>query len=430
VTTTVSVTQDHPRSYYAATRNDTTTYAPLTGSTRVDVCVIGGGFTGVAAALTLAERGLDVVLLEQHRIGWGASGRNGGQLIGGMSGESRLRKFHGPAAERVIHDIAWRGHAIIVERIERYGIDCDLRYGYLDVAIKPRHMRAFAGQQRALARLRFGNDVELIPRERIGEFIASNAYIGGLLNRRNGHLHPLNLCLGEARAAASLGVRIHEGTEVTEIVHGVRPRVRTACGDVDAETVLIAGDSYHRLERDRLGGLVFPAGSFIIATEPLDEDEVRRLDPHGLAFCDPNHVLDYFRFSADRRLLFGGRCNYSGREPRSIQATLVPRMLRVFPQLAGKRIDFEWGGRIGIVIKRVPLIGRTADNVYYSIGYSGHGVNFSHVAAEIAADAMAGQLERFDVFARFPHQRFPFGDRLGRELVALGMLYYRLLDLL
>jgi glycine/D-amino acid oxidase-like deaminating enzyme len=175
---------------------------------------------------------------------------------------------------------------------------------------------------------------------------------------------------------------------------------------------------------------VFPAGSFIIATEPLDEDEVRRLDPHGLAFCDPNHVLDYFRFSADRRLLFGGRCNYSGREPRSIQATLVPRMLRVFPQLAGKRIDFEWGGRIGIVIKRVPLIGRTADNVYYSIGYSGHGVNFSHVAAEIVADAMAGQLERFDVFARFPHQRFPFGDRLGRELVALGMLYYRLLDLL
>lgn len=392
--------------------------------------MIGGGFTGVAAALTLAERGMDVVLLERHRVGWGASGRNGGQLIGGMSGESRLRKFHGPAGERVIDDICWRGHSIIVERIARYGIDCDLRYGYLDVAIKPRHMRAFAEQARGLERLGFGEDVQLIPRERIGDFLPSKAYIGGLLNRRNGHLHPLNLCLGEARAAASLGVRIHEGTEVTGILHGARPRVRTVRGDVDARTVLIAGDSYHRLERNKLAGLVFPAGSFIIATEPLAAEEVRRLDPQGLAFCDPNHVLDYFRFSADRRMLFGGRCNYSGREPRSIQEIIAPRMLRVLPQLAGKRIDFEWGGRIGIVIKRVPLIGRTADNVYYSIGYSGHGVNFSHVAAEIVADAMAGQLERFDVFAKVPHYRLPLGDRLGRELVALGMLYYRLLDLL
>jgi glycine/D-amino acid oxidase-like deaminating enzyme len=394
------------------------------------VCVIGGGFTGVAAALTLADRGIDVMVLEQHRGGWGASGRNGGQLIGGMSGESRLREFHGPRAERLIDEIAWRGHAIIAERIARYAIDCDLRYGYMDVAIKPRHMRAFAEQQRALEHMGFGDDVRLIPREQIGDFLASAAYIGGLLNRRNGHLHPLNLCLGEARAAASLGVRIREGTQVTGIVHGARPRVCTTRGEVAADLVLIAGDSYHRLEQGALGGLVFPAGSFIVATEPLGEDEVRRIDPHGLAFCDPNHVLDYFRFSADRRMLFGGRCNYSGREPSSIRASIVPRMLRVLPQLAGKRIDYEWGGRIGIVIKRVPLLGRTANNVYHSVGYSGHGVNFSHVAAEIVADAMAGQLERFDLFAKITHHRFPFGDRLGRELVALGMLYYRMLDLL
>jgi glycine/D-amino acid oxidase-like deaminating enzyme len=422
--------QDHPRSYYAATRNDHTTHPTLESAVRADVCVIGGGFTGVAAALTLAERGMDVVLLEQHRVGWGASGRNGGQLIGGMSGELRLRRFHGASAERLIDDIAWRGHAIIEQRIARYTIDCDLRYGYMDVAIKPRHMHAFAEQERALERMGFGDDVQMIPRERIGDYLASEAYIGGLLNRRNGHLHPLNLCLGEARAASSLGVRIYEGTVVTQILHGVRPRVRTLRGDVDAGIVLIAGDAYHSLERSKLGGLVFRAGSFIVATEPLAEDEVRKIDPYGLAFCDPNHVLDYFRFSPDRRMLFGGRCNYSGRDPRSISAIIVPRMLRVLPQLTGKRIDFEWGGRIGIVINRVPLIGRTADNVYYSVGYSGHGVNFSHVAAEIVADAIAGQLERFDVFARVPHRQFPFGDRLGRELVALGMLYYRLRDLL
>jgi glycine/D-amino acid oxidase-like deaminating enzyme len=421
---------DHPRSYYAATRNDVTSYPALAGSTRADVCVIGGGFTGVSAALTLAERGMDVVLLEQHRIGWGASGRNGGQLIAGMSGEARVRRFHGLRAERMIDDIAWRGHAIVEQRIERYGIDCDLRYGYMDVAIKPRHMRALEEQERALRRLELGDHVQLVPRGNIRDFIASDAYIGGLLNRRNGHLHPLNLCAGEARAAAALGARLHERTEAIQIVHGPRPRVRTARGDVDAACVLIAGDSYHRLERPALSGLVFAAGSYIVATERLSADEVRTLDPHGLAFCDPNHVLDYFRFSRDGRLLFGGRCNYSGREPQSIRASIVPRMLRVYPQLAGKRVDFEWGGRIGIVINRVPLIGRTADNVYHSVGYSGHGVNFSHVAAEIVADAMAGQLARFDVFARIPHRKLPFGDRIGREIVALGMLYYRLLDLL
>jgi glycine/D-amino acid oxidase-like deaminating enzyme len=421
---------DYPRSYYAATRNDRTTYPALEAATRADVCVIGGGFTGVAAALTLAERGMDVVLLEQHRIGWGASGRNGGQLIAGMSGESRLRQFHGLGGERLIDELAWRGHAIIEQRIARYAIDCDLRYGYLDVAIKPRHMHAFAEAERALRRLGFGDDLQLITRERIGDYIGSKAYLGGLLNRRNGHLHPLNLCLGEARAATTLGVRIHEQTRVTAIVHGPRPRVRTLSGDVDAGIVILAGDSYHRLEQPTLSGLVFSAGSFIVATEPLSEEEARRLDPQGLAFCDPNHVLDYFRFSPDRRLLFGGRCNYSGREPRSIQASIVPRMLKVFPQLAGKRIDYEWGGSIGIVINRVPLIGRTASNVYYSVGYSGHGVNFSHVAAEVVADAIAGQVERFDVFSKVPHRRLPFGDRIGRELVALGMLYYRMLDLL
>ncbi len=421
---------EHTASYYAATANDHTRHPALAGSVRADVCIVGAGFTGVAAALTLAGRGMDVVLLEQHRVGWGASGRNGGQLIGGMSGEPRLRAHHGPGAERMLFDIGWRGHAIIEERIARHAIDCDFCRGYMDVAIKPRHMLDFAVSERALRAHGFDDELRLLERAELRDWLGSEAYIGGLLNMRNGHLHPLNLCLGEARAAAALGARIFEQTEVTGIVHGARPRVRAAGGEVDADMVLIAGNAYHRLEPRRLGGLVFPAGSYIIATEPLGEDEARTLNPRNLAFCDPNHVLDYFRLSADRRLLFGGRCNYSGREPRSIRASIEPRMLRIFPQLAGKRIDYAWGGRIGIVLNRVPLLGRSAPNVWHSIGYSGHGVNFSHVAAEIIADAIAGQMERFDLFAKVPHRRFPFGQRLGGSLVALGMLYYRLKDLL
>jgi gamma-glutamylputrescine oxidase len=421
---------EHTSSYYAATANHHTRHPALVGSLRADVCIVGGGFTGVAAALTLTEQGMDVVLLEQHRIGWGASGRNGGQLIGGLSGEPRLLAHHGPSVASTLYDIAWRGNTIVEERIDRYGIECDFKRGYMDVAIKPRHMRDFAAQERTLRTHGFSDELRLLDRTELRDYLGSDAYIGGLLNRRNGHLHPLNLCLGEARAAAARGARIFEQTEVTQIVHGSRPRVRTAQGDVDAGMVLIAGNAYHHLEPRTLGGLVFPAGSFIIATEPLAEAEARALNPQDVAFCDPNNVLDYFRLSADRRLLFGGRCNYSGREPASIRASIKPRMLRIFPQLAGKRIDYEWAGRIGIVVNRVPLIGRTAVNVFHSIGYSGHGVNFSHVAAEIVADAMAGQMARFDLFARVPHTRFPFGQRLGNHLVALGMLYYRLKDLL
>ena len=421
---------EHCWSYYAATRNDHSEYPSLEGSIETDVCVIGGGFTGVATALGLAERGYQVVLLEQHRIGWGASGRNGGQMIGGISGEGTLLRHHRPQQAELIWDIGWRGNQIIAERVGTYDIDCDLRYGYIDVALKPRHMRDFTDYYEQLQGHGHGSDAELLDRDALREILDTEAYIGGLINRRSGHLHPLNLCLGEARAAVSLGVRLFEQSEVTAIVHGAKPLVRTTLGEVKAETVILAGNAYHRLEQQHLSGLLFPAGSFIIATEPLGEAEAQRLNPQNLAVCDPNHVLDYFRLSADRRLLFGGRCNYSGRVPRSIQGNIRPRMLKIFPQLADKRIDYEWGGNIGIVINRAPLLGRIGDNVFYAQGYSGHGVNFSHVAAEILTDAIQGQLERFDIFTQIPHRRFPFGQKFGNQIIALGMLYYRIKDLL
>ena len=422
--------EPHCASYYAATRNDHELYSILEGDAQADVCVIGAGFTGISTALTLAERGYRVIVLEQHRIGWGASGRNGGQMIGGMCGGAKLNRFWGERHADALFELGYRGHDIIAGRVEKYGIDCDLKYGYMDVALKRRHLDQQRAWFDALCEKGMEEQLRLVSREELPAVLGTDYYLGGLINNRNGHLHPLNLVLGEARAASGQGVTIHEGTEVTGIEHGARPVVVTNSGRVTADFVVLAGNAYQQLERGSLSGQVFPAGSFIIGTEPLSEDEVAEINPLDLAVCDQNEVLDYFRLSADRRMLFGGRCNYSGREPRSIEASMLPRMRRIFPQLANKRIDFAWGGKIGIVPNRVPLLGRIGDNVFYSLGYSGHGVNMTHACGEILAEAVAGTFEKMDIFARVPHRKIPFGQKFGGQLIAMGMLYYRLRDML
>ena len=421
----------YPDSYYAATRNCDVVYPSLQGELEVDVCICGGGFTGIATALSLAERGYSVAVLEQHRIGWGASGRNGGQFIGGFSGDGEMLRQLGPGAADLLWDIGWRGNTLIAARVAKYGIDCDLKYGYMDVALKPRHMRQFESYHDELLRRGFADSVRMVSREEMPSVIGSEAYIGGLINTRSGHLHPLNLCLGEARAAAGQGVHIFERSEALGIREtGSRVVVSTGSGQVNAGAVVLAGNAYQQLEARKLRGQVFPAGSYIIATEPLGAAEAAELNPLDMAFCDPNHVLDYFRLSADRRMLFGGRCNYSGREPRSIRASIEPRMQRIFPQLRGKRVEYQWGGNIGIVLNRVPLLGRLGDKLYYALGYSGHGVNMTHASGEILAEAIAGDTRKLELFERVRHPRIPFGKALGSQVLALGMLYYRLLDLL
>ena len=422
--------QEHCASYYAATAAAHTDYPVLQGAESADICVVGGGFTGVSTALNLAEKGYSVTLVEANRIGWGASGRNGGQLIGGISGESKLAKRYGDGVAETLWDMHWRGNDIIHERVARYDISCDLKSGYIEVALKARQMRELDEDYESLQRRDFPYEHRLLSREDTEQTVGTTAYVGSMINMRNGHLHPLNLCIGEARAASSLGVKIFEQSPVTGIHHGARPRVRTDKGHIDSNTVVLAGNAYHALEHRHLSGLTFPAGSYIMATEPLSEDMIQSINPLDLAVCDLNNVVDYFRMSADGRLLFGGRCNYSGREPRSIRASLMPRMLKIYPQLKDARIDYEWGGKIGIVLNRVPLMGRIGKNVFYSQGYSGHGLNATHVAAELLADAISGTMERFDLFAQVRHFRIPLGQWFGNQAIALGMLYYRMKDLL
>jgi gamma-glutamylputrescine oxidase len=422
--------QEHARSYYAATANEKTDYPVLEGSQPADVCVVGGGFTGVASALTLAERGYSVALLEANRIGWGASGRNGGQLINGISGLSRIAKKHGRGITDLLWDMRWRGNTIIRERVARYGIDCDLKDGYVEVARKPRQVADIRESAEERSERNFPYRYEVWDRDKTAEMLGTDTFFGAFACFRDGHLHPLNLCIGEARAAHRLGVRIFEQSPVTGIEHGTRPTVRTATGSVRADAVLLAGNAHSRLEPEHLSNLIFPAGSYMIATEPLPAAVARSINPLDVAVCDLNYVVDYFRLSADRRLLFGGTCNYSGREPSSIEAYIRPRLLRIYRQLENVRVEYEWGGKIGIVLNRVPTVGRIRGNVYYCQGYSGHGVNGTHLMGEVMADAITGTMERFDLFATIKHIRLPGSRWVGNQIVALGMLYYKLKDLL
>jgi gamma-glutamylputrescine oxidase len=423
----------HAPSYYAASTNRALDFTPLQGEQKADVCIIGGGFSGLNSAIELAERGFSVVLLEAHRIGWGASGRNGGQLIRGVGHD--VEQFQPALGEEGVDNLKRMGFEavdIVRQRIERYAIDCDLTWGYCDLATKQRHIDGFEAEHADLKRLGYPHPLRLLSQHDMHEVIGSNRYRGGLVDMGSGHLHPLNLALGEAAAAQSLGVRLFEDSTVTGIDYGPRIRVHTAQGSIHADCLILACNAYLRDLNPALAGKVLPAGSYIIATEPLSETQRRELLPQNMAVCDQRVALDYFRLSADGRLLFGGACHYSGRDPKDIAAYMRPKMLKVFPQLRGARIDYQWGGMIGIGANRLPQIGRLPDqpNVYYAQAYAGHGLNATHLAGRLLAEAISAQAEgRFDLFARVPHRTFPGGQRLRSPLLALGMLWYRLKDL-
>lgn len=424
-------TREHTGSYYAATAHSDSRYPTLEDDISTDIVVVGAGFTGINTALELAERGREVVLLEANRIGWGASGRNGGQVIGGIGHDpERFERHIGSDGIRRIYRLGIEARDIIRERIEKYAIDCDLKWGYCDVALKPRHMRQFAAWKAHEAQLGNPHSYRLLDREELKAYVGSERYLGGLYTSANGHLHPLNLCLGEARAAASLGTRIFEQSRAVELVRGERPRLYTEHGSVTANRVLLCGNAYLGKLLPQLASRILPSVSAMIATEPLSEGTARALIPGDVAVCDPRTALDYFRLAADRRMLFGGLSNYSGLEPRDLIGTMRRKMLRVFPALEDTRIDHGWSGRIGIGLNRMPQLGHIDDRVSYIQAYSGHGVAPTHAMARITAAMLDGQAEDFELFARIPHWPFPGGRLLRRPGLALGMAYFKLRDAL
>ncbi|EJM31221.1 MULTISPECIES: NAD(P)/FAD-dependent oxidoreductase [Pseudomonas] len=428
-------TQEHALSYYAASARASTPYPELAGDLIADVCVIGGGFTGVNTAIELAQRGLSVILLEARRIGWGASGRNGGQLIRGIGHDVEGFSRHvGAEGVRYLHRAGIDSVELVRQRITDNAIECDLRWGFCELANTPAQFDAFKAEQDSLAQLGYRHETRLVAPEDIRrQVVNAGVYKGGLIDMGSGHLHPLDLVQGEARLAASLGVRIFEQSPVLEILHGATVQVRTRSGTVRAGSLVLGCNAHLDELEQQLSGKVLPAGSYIIATEPLSAERAAELIPQNLALCDQKVGLDYYRLSADRRLLFGGACHYSGRDPADIAAYMRPKMLKVFPQLADVRIDYQWGGKIGITANRFPQVGRLKQhpNVFYAQGYSGHGLNVTHWCAKLLGEAIhAGHSQGMDVFSNVPHMTFPGGPALRSPLLALGMFWYRLRELL
>ena len=418
-----------PDSYYASTAPPGTHHRALTGRETTDVCVIGAGFTGISAALHLAEQGYSVVVLEAARVGWGASGRNGGQVGSGMrESMSALERSLGPSRTGVLWALCEEAKAVITERIARHGISCDWRPGNLLASTRERYMGGIE-REAAFCHRRFGYaGYRMLSRAEIRAEVASERYVGGRMDEGGGHLHPLCFVLAMAGAAARSGVRIFEGSRAERIEWGCPARVSTARGVVEAGYVVLAGNAYIDRLEPRIESRIMPIVNHVLATEPLGERRARSLIPSGACVHSTKFVVDYYRCTSDHRLLFGGGESYSDRPLDDPKAFVRRYMLRVFPQLADVRIDHAWSGRLAITMNRLPHVGRLAPNGFFAHGFSGHGVALTQIAGKLIAEAVAGTAERFDVLAGLKHRPFPGGRRLRHPLLVLGMLYYALRD--
>ncbi|SHI14648.1 NAD(P)/FAD-dependent oxidoreductase [Ferrimonas marina] len=421
--------QAHTSSYYADSVNDQQQYPVLQGEHQCDVCVVGAGFSGLSSALHLAEQGYNVIVLESARVGFGATGRNGGQIVNSYSRDvDTIRQRYDSATADQLCAMIFEGGDIIRERIQRYDIQCAHVEGGVFAALNAKQMAELEAQKRNWEALG-NNQLELLDRNGIRAAVGADCYLGGLLDRRGGHLHPLNLALGEARAVVLNGGQIFEQSAVTRIDKGAQPVVHTAQGQVRARQVILAGNAYLDPKlAPSLGRKAFPCGTQVIATEPLPQDLADELLPQNYCVEDCNYLLDYYRLTEDRRLLFGGGVVYGAREPESVEALIRPKMEKVFPMLAGVGIDYAWTGNFLLTYSRMPQFGRIDDNLYYLQGYSGHGVTCTHLAGRLVAEAIGGKPERFDAFASLRHLAFPGGRHLQVPFTALGAAYYNLRD--
>ena len=428
-------------SYYAATAPRRQRFPVLQCHVDADAAIVGGGLAGLSAAIELADRGYSVALLEARQVGWGASGRNGGQAIAGLAcDQSVIESQLGREASRRVWDMTLESIRLIGERRERFGIECDWRDGYLGLAVNERKARELREWHELMQR-DYGYRTTWIAPQDMPGWIASPRFHSGIHDPLGGHLHPLKYSMGMAGAAASLGVKVFEESGVTEIVPGRIAKVRTAQGSVNASHVLLAGNVYLQGVAPVLESRVMPVGTYIVTSEAIEPALAASLIPSGAAACDTNFVLDYFRPTLDHRMLYGGRVSYSTTTPSNLAESMQRRMARTFPQLRDTKVEFAWGGFVDISMNRAPDFGRLADrlhdkggpdwsNVYYLQGFSGHGLALTGLAGKLVAEAIAGDAERFDTFARIRHRSFPGGKLLRTPALVAGMAYYRLKDLL
>jgi len=423
----------YPDSYYAASSQRTTDYPSLQADLNRDVCVVGGGYSGLSTAIALREKGYSVVLLEAANIGFGASGRNGGQLVNSFSRDiDHIEKHYGNKTAQALGDMAFEGADLIRDLIKRYHIDCDYKQGGFFAAFTDKQMKGLA-DKKALWQ-RFGNNkLATVSAEDIKKIVDTDAYVGGLVDQHCGHIHPLKLALGEAAALVSIGGQVFEQSKAIDIKQfkeGLNEKVvvKTANGSVTAKTLVLAGNAYMGNLQPELAKKSMPCGTQIVTTEVLPEALAKSLIPSDYCVEDVNYKLDYYRVTSDNRLLFGGGVTYGGGDPTSIKNFLKPHMDKIFPEMKNYKLEYAWGGDFLLTVSRLPQLGRLGNNIYYTQGYSGHGVNTSHLGGKLLAEAIAGDQSRFDVFAHLPHYNFPGGRMFRVPAVMMGAWYYGLRD--
>jgi gamma-glutamylputrescine oxidase len=418
---------EYPNSWYAATAADIGRFPALKGTARADVCIVGGGYTGLSAALHLAQKGLDVVLLEAHRVGFGASGRNGGQVGSGQRlDQDALEKMAGRDRARQLWDLAEEAKGMVRRLIADHAMPCTFHPGVVHACrtlAEAAHARTYAEK---LARDYGYDQIGPLDRDALRAIVPSSVYAGGDIDRGAGHVHPLNYAIGLAKAAAAAGARLHEGAHVHHIHHGPRPVVQTGQGRVECRHLILACNGYLGHLDMKVAARVMPINNFIIATEPLGARAAEVLR-ENVAVADTRFVVNYWRLSEDGRLLFGGGESYGYRFPDIVKTVRKP-MLEVYPNLADARIDYAWGGTLAITRTRLPCFLRVAPNVLSASGYSGHGVAMATLAGRLLAEATAGQAGRFDVMAGLPMPRFPGGVGMRWPLLVLAMSWYSLRD--
>ena len=429
---TTSSGHPHAPSYYAASANPAPERPPLQGAVSTDVCVIGAGYTGLSAALHLAEAGFKVVVLEANKVGWGASGRNGGQIVHSYSRDvDVIEAKYGLDTARALGSMIFEGADILRSRVRDYGIACDLKDGGVYAATTPKKAEQLHHHRELWQR--WGHPgLHYFEGSAARAVVNSDRYSAVLVDPTGGHFHPLNLALGEAAAVESLGGVIHEGSKVVRIERGTenqRPMVHTEHGQVSAQFVVVAGNAYLGNLVPELAAKSMPCGTQVIATEPLGAlaDE---LIPSDYCVEDTNFLLDYYRISADKRLIYGGGVIYGARDPAHVERIIRPKLLKTFPQLKNVKIDYGWTGNFLLTLSRLPQFGRLNSQIYYAQGCSGHGITMTHLAGRLLSEAIRGQAERFDAFAKLPHLPFPGGRLFRVPATALGAWYYQLRDTL
>jgi|TARA_R100000005_G_scaffold74678_2_gene41881 gamma-glutamylputrescine oxidase len=419
----------HVDSWYAATANQSLSFPPLRGAATADVCIVGGGYTGLSAALHLRQRGYSVILLEANRVGWGASGRNGGHVgTGQRAGQEQLEKWVGLQQAQALWQLGLEAVETVCDLIAEHDIDCDLRSGNLHVASKRGDASELAAEVDHLNRVYGYDDIRYVETDELAQMTSGQGFHGATLDSGARHLHPLNYALGLARAAHELGATLHEGSRVIHYREHGKVEVSTTQGRVDCDYLVLACNGYLERLEPRAAGRIMPINNYMLATEPLPEALAQQLIRDDCSMSDTLFVVNYWKLSADHRLLFGGGESYSRRFPADIKSFVRKYMLRIYPELEHSRIDYGWGGTLAITLNRMPDFGRLSQGVFYAHGYSGHGVPTATLAGKLLAEVISGSAERFDVMASVPSPRFPGGTLLRWPGLVAGMLFYSLRD--